>query len=890
MATHERPLSEFEKAHLKTLCSRDDVGDDDSTSALTEYLRDCIHGADGKEPASFEDPPSLGGMFLSENHDDVYEAFAVHFIKGDEDAEEDAVDKAKLMKLIKGLHHRPDIPCVAKANGIVSIDLEAARQALETYFDRPCVLDVVEEEGTMVSCWPFKFGAFENEDENEINSLLASVNSLAAFQDRFISLRKPLFSTDVEKSASKGGGGGGGGGGGELPPPPSTVERSPSLTELFSCFLCLTTMVDPTSLPCGHSGCMKCLKATFKKGFNKCPLCKTPMNKSVEASLSVNITIRDTILKLYPDSGKKKEESSRSMETYIASLRSLKDMRREVLQDPHVFPRDKIRRLKEAALELDEEVDGGTHGRALRDKSQGLTTEAIKRIHRRAGVIFESGIIFEEQRGLARLYLENLVRTAVTNSEHRRSRGVVVADDVLAARPLGVTLFGYGGRSAIRHVWSEGIHKVLKQVHPQKKLDPKALSVLNDVISYVLTNLIDRAKELRMSKRRHEAEWMEEDEDACDERAYFYKTFDAKTAEDEGPSFNVRLYSGDKGDEAGGGTAEEGEEKLETPVVYVDARDIQTAVRIFLPGELAKHAVSEGTKAVTKYNVAQDRSRTISSRAGLQFNVAQVGLVADRYTNGFPMGDSAAVYLAAVCEYIAAEVLELSGNAARDHRSTFINCRHVMLAIRNDEELNKMLGGGDADHGKCVIRESGVLPNIHSVLMKIPQHEKNKGLSAFEKRLVQIAQSGSISNGVCYFVDPRTGLHEGFLDNHAGSCVLTPLPLLDALCKNTRLERMQMAQAALTEADRSLMLLEGFCAHDRFVGFELPGWSRPSLMQVHKVRLDEVRREQRSTRPFFACDALSLFVREIGQYFKSDLFFTAEVKTTQQQANACALT
>ena len=33
----------------------------------------------------------------------------------------------------------------------------------------------------------------------------------------------------------------------------------------------------------------------------------------------------------------------------------------------------------------------------------------------------------------------------------------------------------------------------------------------------------------------------------------------------------------------------------------LSSRDIQTAVRLLLPGELAKHAISEGTKAVTKY-------------------------------------------------------------------------------------------------------------------------------------------------------------------------------------------------------------------------------------------------------------------------------------------------
>ena len=36
----------------------------------------------------------------------------------------------------------------------------------------------------------------------------------------------------------------------------------------------------------------------------------------------------------------------------------------------------------------------------------------------------------------------------------------------------------------------------------------------------------------------------------------------------------------------------------------ISSREVQTAVRLLLPGELAKHAVSEGTKAVTKYSSA----------------------------------------------------------------------------------------------------------------------------------------------------------------------------------------------------------------------------------------------------------------------------------------------
>ncbi|CAO2599241.1 Histone H2A type 2-B [Lemmus lemmus] len=108
---------------------------------------------------------------------------------------------------------------------------------------------------------------------------------------------------------------------------------------------------------------------------------------------------------------------------------------------------------------------------------------------------------------------------------------------------------------------------------------------------------------------------------------------------------------------------------------------------------------------------ARAKAKSRSSRAGLQFPVGRVHRLLRKGNYAERVGAGAPVYM----------ILELAGNAARDNKKTRIIPRHLQLAVRNDEELNKLLGG-------VTIAQGGVLPNIQAVLLpkKTESHKPGK--------------------------------------------------------------------------------------------------------------------------------------------------------------------
>ena len=513
------------------------------------------------------------------------------------------------------------------------------------------------------------------------------------------------------------------------------------------------------------------------------------------------------------------------------------------------------------------------HRSVLRDNIRLIERQYFDSMMRQGGVLRNSDLIYEESRGVLKVVLENVVREAITYCEHERERIVTSKHTSRALQDCGTPVWGLGHPDIPSGLLSDGIHKVLKQVHPDTEIAPLGLAVANDYLAAVISRVVKKATEISMAATRNAdpaSETGKSEEELGRHNKLVKKAIPASITPN-GQSIEVTMF-----DEADSEDTHAQDASALLANVCIDSRDIQTATRLVLPGELAKHAVSEGTKAVTKFTsfgVGGDES--MSRAAGLQFCVPSVAAIASRAQHGSILSLGASVYLTAVTEYMVAELLELSGNAARDNKVGFITPRHIFLALANDEELNRF-------RKNAIIREGGVLPNIHAVLLP-KKSEEPAPLSeteTFDQVFVEMIKKSKHN----YLVDPRDGFHKCIESEKVQDLPKRPtkkttnrfgfarkkdsgyprlfrrLPVLDAACTRGQLGRQESAIKALNEHQRRVF---DACQQNA----ELH----------HQFRLDEVRHYQRGfTWHITDTGAFCRLVGEIGQDYKTDLVFTDE--------------
>ena len=118
------------------------------------------------------------------------------------------------------------------------------------------------------------------------------------------------------------------------------------------------------------------------------------------------------------------------------------------------------------------------HRKRLRDSIQGITKPAIRRLARRGGVKRLSGMIYEETRGVLKVFLEGVIRDAVTYTEHARRKTVTAMDVVYALKRRGKLLYGFGdvgGRGHANRVTRKTKSVVKKGRKPVVNKDRKAV-------------------------------------------------------------------------------------------------------------------------------------------------------------------------------------------------------------------------------------------------------------------------------------------------------------------------------------------------------------------------------------------------------------------------------
>lgn len=372
----------------------------------------------------------------------------------------------------------------------------------------------------------------------------------------------------------------------------------------------------------------------------------------------------------------------------------------------------------------------------IRDSIQGIKKPQIRRAALRAGIDSVSGLVFEETRAVIKVVLEDLIRITITILENAKRTTVagkdvrlalaIVGKQVAMSKPKGYSIPEGGKRKKLNSIRSDkakndfifdrsSFTRLVREIAQDYMMDlrfsEEALVLIQGFLENHLHEIFSGCALLLKQQKRTtvEPKHIQTVRAIMGVRGRSLKSvlslnIDESKKGNRLPQNNImkvlKQVHPDTGIDAGGKAvvnqlvasavsqilAVAHELVTHSEKKTLDTTSIQSAMRIVFPGELAKHAFSEGTKALTKFNAANQ----IRAEAGLNFSIARVENMMRAARVAPRLSASSSVYLAAVLEYLIAEILELAGNASRDHNKVRITSQHIAEALKADEELSML--------------------------------------------------------------------------------------------------------------------------------------------------------------------------------------------------------
>lgn len=462
-----------------------------------------------------------------------------------------------------------------------------------------------------------------------------------------------------------------------------------------------------------------------------------------------------------------------------------------------------------------------------------ITPAQWERLAFRAGVIFCAPLLWDVMKDIATTFIKNVFHRSILLSAHRNTR-LSRSLDVQRSLFDGYGIIVYGcGMDSLRDIWSSCIYKILKQTHPTLEMDNDAILVMNDFMTSIIHRLVDKGLAFSQSSicasipntsaHRDEDEDVYNSEDEATDRCFFNVHIDTEC------TATFAVYENDEVLDLFETQSEGSHFKVLT------FRELQSAVMYMFPDVLAKHTVSEGKQAITKFNLLTYPWGNWSESAGLVVDPKVIGLIANR-ARGVVLTPNASILLAATVEYIAAEVLELCGNTCKTHKTSYITPRHVYLATSEDGELYELFLFSKHIHG-C-IKAGGVIPTFLSIHVLNESKEKLAAKPASKRSFSEVFRCALATTDHGILVDPRDGKHKCLvnrvidgIDEESQVEEVVDVPELDKASRLNIDQRINAARAGLGTKHRQLMREEMA--------------SRTSdIVNVHHSRIECIKREK----------------------------------------------